>query len=150
MAGLVDDTGGQWIALSGLAISLSLVLVAVLVNQAAITGYYSSHAAIEFPKDDIQELTEQTQESAKGAAQLAWELNNTGNESVLSNFTELLSNYNTQVSVLYAAHGDTVNITPSKIVFNSSHRIDIIWLNISYNDGITYYSSEPEIIEVNQ
>ncbi len=150
MAGIIDDDVGQWIALSGLTISTSLVLVAILVNQAAITGFYSSYAALEFPKEKIREITAQTQESAKNAAQLAWELDNTSNETVLSNFTALLSSYNAQMNTIYAAHGETVNITLSKAVFNSSHSIDIIWLNISYNDGTTRYASEPEIIEVKQ
>ncbi|MCZ7355711.1 MAG: hypothetical protein O8C66_02970 [Candidatus Methanoperedens sp.] len=150
MASVIDDTDGQWIALSGLATSLSLVLVAVLINQAAVTDYYSSYAALEFPKETIREITAQTQESAKSLAQLAWELNHTGNETVLSNFTVLLSSYNAQVSMIYAIHGETVDITLSKAVFNSNHNIDLIWLNISYNDGITRYASEPEIIEMKQ
>ena len=150
MASVIDDTGGQWIALSGLAISLSLVLVAVLINQAAVTGYYSSYAALEFPKEQIREITTQTQESAKGAAQLACELNNPRNETVLSNYTALNRSYNAQTSMIYAVHGETLNITLVKSAFNSTHDIDIIWLNISYNDGTTRYASETEIIEVKQ
>ena len=153
MAGIIDDTDGQCIALSGLTISISLVLVAILVNEAAITGYYSSYAALEFPKEKIREITAQTQESAKNAAQLAWNYSgglHATNESVLNNFTALLSNYSAQMNTIYAVHGETVNITLSKAVFNSSHSIDIIWLNISYDDGTTRYTSEPEIIEVKQ
>jgi hypothetical protein len=148
MAGIIDDTGGQWIALSGLTISIALVMIAILVNQAAITGYYSSYAALEFPKEKIRELTTQTQESATSAAKLAWELNHTSDETVLYNFTALLNSYNDQMNTIHAVHGETVNISISKTVFNSSHSIDIIWLNVSYDDGITHYASEPEIIEV--
>lgn len=68
MASIIGDTGGQWIVLSGLTISLSLITVAVLFNQAAITGYYSSYASLEFPKDKIRELTVQTHESVKCSA----------------------------------------------------------------------------------
>jgi len=164
MAGLIDDTGGQWISLSGLTISLSLIVVGVLINQAAITGYYSSHAALEFPKNPIRELVAETQESAKGMAQLAWELNNSNNETVLSNFTILINNYSEQVNTIYAVHGITVNITlfnytvqandtytypPNIPIFNSTnHKIDIIRLNISYDDGTTRYALTPEIIEM--
>ena len=166
MAGVIDDTDGQWIALSGLTISISLVLVGILVNQAAITGYYSSYAALEFPKEKIREITMQTQESAKSAAQLAWEFNHTSNETVLSNFTALLNSYNAQMNTIYAVHGETVSVTLFNYtkgandtysyssggipLFNSSHTIDNIWLNISYYDGTTRYASEPEIIEVKQ
>ncbi len=166
MAGLIDDAGGQWIALSGLTISLSLIVVGVLINQAAITGYYSSHAALEFPKNQIRELVAETQESAKGMAQLAWELNNSSNETVLSNFTILINNYSEQVNTIYAVHSMTVNITlfnptkdndtftypPNIPIFNStnstSHKIENIWLNISYDDGTTRYVLAPEIIEM--
>ena len=78
MASVVDDTKGQWIVLSGLTISVILILIAVLINQASITGYYSSYAALEFPKESIRELTIQTRDSAKSTAELAWELNHTG------------------------------------------------------------------------
>jgi hypothetical protein len=150
MAGIIYDEGGQWIALSGLTISLSLVLVAALINQAAVTGYYSSYASFEFPAERIREITAQTQESAKSAAQLAWTLNHTSNETVLLHFTKLLSSYSSQMNAIYAVHGVTVNITVSKVVFDPKNNIDIIWLNISYNDGTTRYASEPEIIEMNQ
>lgn len=167
MAGIIDDTDGQWIALSGLTISLSLVLIAILVNQAMITGYYSSYAALEFPKEKIRGITTQTQESARNMAQLACELDNTSNETVLSNFTALLNSYGGQMNTIYAVHSETVGITlfnytngtnetyfyssGSIPLFNSSnHTIDNIWLNISYDDGITNYSSEPEIIEMKQ
>lgn len=163
MAGLIDDTHGQWIALSGLTISLSLIVVAVLINQAAITGYYSSHAAIEFPKNQIRELATETQDNAKIAAHLAWMINNSSNETVLSNFSAIISNYGSQVNTIYAVHGQTVNVTlfnynraddvytySSNIpIFNSTnHTIDRIWLNVSYDDGTTRYALEPEIIEM--
>lgn len=162
MAGLINDTGGQWIALSGLTISMSLIVVGVLINQAAITGYYSSHAALEFPKNQIRELVAETQESTKGMAQLAWELNHSSNETVLSNFTMLINNYSEQVNTIYAVHGMTVNIAlfnstvqandtytypPNIPIFNSTnHKIENIWLNISYDDGTTRYALTPEII----
>lgn len=154
----MHDENGQWIVLSGLTISLSLVAVAVLINQGAITGYYSSYAALEFPKDHIRELIAQTHETAKSAAQMAWQLNNTSNESVNSTFTVLLNNYSSQVSMLYAAHGENINITLSKSPdclinpdFNATtHSIEKICLSINYNDGITKFISDPEIIEVEE
>ncbi len=157
MAGLVGDSSGQWIVLSGLMVSVSLVIVAVLVNEAAITGYYSSSAPIDFPKGELRELTAQTHETAMSAAQLAWSLNNTTNKSVWDNFTNIMENYSRQVSMIYAAHGDTVNITPISpyntgdtcTQFNENTSLDIVCMNIIYSDGTTSYSSEAERIEVN-
>ena len=165
MAGLIDDTKGQWIALSGLTISLSLIAVAVLINEAAITGYYSSNAAMEFPKNQIRELVAQTEETARNEAEIARGLNNSSNGSIITNFTGLTNNYSQQVNTIYSMHGIRTNITifnytntgdrytysPGNIpIFNSSnnHKIDHIWLNISYHDGTTNYSLEPYIIEM--
>ena len=162
MASLINDERAQWITLSGLTISLSLVIVAILINQSAVTGYYSSYAIMEFPKEQIRELKTQTHETAKSAAQLAWALNNTSNVAVFSNFTRLLNNYSEQVNTIYAFHGETVNITlytydnntytyipGNNSMFNSTN-ISAIWLNITYDDGTTNYSSTPEIIEAKQ
>lgn len=150
MAGIRDDSSAQWIILSGFAISMSLIALAVLINQTSVTGYYSANAALEFPKEQIRDITSQTRETSIDAARIAWELNHTSNETVLQNFTRILNNYNNQVSILYAAHGETVNINISKVIFAPTSYIDTIWLNISYNDGKTYYASEPEIIKVTQ
>ncbi len=164
MACLIPDESGQWIALSGLTISISMITVAILINQAAVTGYYSSYAALEFPKEQIRELKTETQESARNAAYAAWMLSNDTNSSVFSNFTHLLESYAIQVNTIYAFHGGTVNISiynysinndsyiymPGNItVFNSTtHYMNVIWLNISYDDGTTRYASTPEVIEV--
>lgn len=150
MANIAGNTEGQWIILSGMTISLSLILLALLANQASITGFHSSHSALEFPKEQIRDLTQGVRDYSKNAAQLAWELNHTTNETVRNNFTRLLNNYTSQVSTIHSVYGNNVNVTISKIVFNSTNnsRINIIWLNIYYDDGITYYACEPEIIEM--
>ncbi len=145
----IDDTNAQWIILSGLTISLSLIAVAVFLNQAGMTGYSSVSTVLEFPKHEIRELVAETRENIIHEAQLAWSLNNTSNESVLLNFTKFLNNYSTQLSMLYAVHGETINLTLSKVVFNSTtNAIEVVWLNISYSNGDTTYASEPEIIEL--
>jgi len=164
MASLIKDERAQWITLSGLTISLSLVIVAILINQSAVTGYFSSYGILEFPKEQIRELKTQTHETAKSAAQFAWMLDHTSNEAVFSNFIMLINNYSEQVTTIYAVHGRTVNITLFNYtkasdtytyqqnnisIFNSTnHKIENIWLNITYDDGTTRYASTPEIIEV--
>lgn len=150
MADIAGNTEGQWIILSGMTISLSLILLALLANQASVTGFYSSHSALEFPKEQIRDLTLGVRDYSRTAAQLAWKLNSTTNETVRNNFTRLLNNYTSQVSTIHSVYGNNVNVTISKIVFNSTNnsRINTIWLNIYYDDGITYYACEPEIIEM--
>jgi hypothetical protein len=44
---------------------------------------------------------------------------------------------------------DTYTYPPNIPIFNStSHKIENIRLNISYDDGTTRYASKPEIIEM--
>ena len=150
MADLKNDTKGQWILLSGLTIAISLVTLVVLLNQSVVTGYYSSNAALEFPKEQIRDLTTQTRETAQSVTLLAYQINQSTNLSIPVIITTLLENYSTQTSMLYASHGETVDIQVANVSMNTSNTtiVNSIWMNINYYDGNTFYSSEPEIIEV--
>ncbi|KXS40974.1 hypothetical protein HWN40_00030 [Methanolobus zinderi] len=153
MESLKDDTKGQWIALSGLVISLILIGLAALANQAMLAGYHSSNAALEFPKENIRELNLHTKDNARIIRDLSLSINQTSNETVPVIFENLFDSYSDQVKKLHAVHGETVNV--SLVSINSTngtynHDIDMILVNIRYNDGNTYYASEPEMIEVRE
>lgn len=152
MESLRKDTRGQWIALSGLVLSLIIIGLAALANQAAMAGYHSSNAALEFPKENIRELNLHTRDNAKIIKDLSFEINKTSNESIPVIYGQLFENYSSQIEKLYAIHGETVDV--SLVSINSTNGtygindIDIIFVNIMYNYGRTHYVSEPEIIEV--
>lgn len=151
MESLRDNTQGQWIALSGLIISLILIGLAALANQAMLAGYHSSNAALEFPKENIRELTSHTRDNAKIIRDLSLNINSTSNETVPAIFEGLFQNYSSQIEKLHAAHGETVDV--SLISINSTNGtynddVDMVLVNIRYNDGNTHYVSEPEMIEV--
>ncbi|MDG6244214.1 MAG: hypothetical protein QCH31_07460 [Methanolobus sp.] len=152
MESMKKDTKAQWIALSGLVISLIIIGLAALANQAVIAGYHSSNAVLEFPKDNIRELNSHTRDSAMIIKDLSFEINSTSNETIPFIFEQLFDNYSTQMQALYAVHGETVDV--SLVSINSTNGtfgindIDLIFVNITYNDGRTHYISEPEIIEV--
>ncbi|WP_094227900.1 hypothetical protein [Methanolobus psychrotolerans] len=152
MESMRKNTKGQWIALSGLVISLILIGLAALANQAAIAGYHSSNAALEFPKENIRELNSHTRDNARIIKDLSFEINSTSNETIPFIFEQLFDNYSTQIQNLYASHGETADV--SLVSINSTNGtfgiddIDLIFVNITYNDGSTHYVSQPEIIEV--
>ncbi|MBP1910096.1 hypothetical protein [Methanolobus bombayensis] len=152
MEDLRKDTSGQWIALSGLVISLIIIGLAVLANQAALAGYHSSNAALEFPKENIRELNQHTRDNAQTIKDMAFYMNSTTNETVPVAFEQLFDNYSTQMQKLYAVHGEVVDV--SLVSINSTtgnytmEDIDMVFVNITYDDGRTHYSAEPEIIEV--
>lgn len=152
MAGLKENTSGQIIILAGFAICISLIALAVLVNQAMITGYYSSNAALEFPKHQIRDITSQTRESSVSMAELALRLNQSNNQSIGDNYRSLFRQYDRQMKKIYAVHGEEVNLSlyDMNLTVNGTNfsAQSTVWVNITYNNGMTYYASRPEIIEV--
>ena len=151
MEGLKNDTSGQWILLSGLAIAIALVTIAVLLNQANLNGYYSADTAIGFPKDDIRELKLQTHEVAGPAADIAYSENQTSNQSIDVGLSTVMDSYNEQVQVLYAAHGEFVDVEYMKYTRennSTNNSIGQVWVNVTFLNADTSYSSIPEIIEV--
>lgn len=144
MAGLREDTSGQLIILSGFVLCFSLVILTILVNQTMITGYHSSNAVLEFPKHQIRDITSQTRESCVYMT----EINQSNNQSI----DQLFRQYEQQMAILYAGHGEQITLDISEMNLTSmatnTSNISSVWVNITYNNGMTYYSSEPEIIEV--
>ncbi|ETA68277.1 hypothetical protein V7O61_13770 [Methanolobus sp. WCC1] len=152
MESLRKDTKGQWIALSGLVISLILIGLAVLANQAILAGYHSSNAALEFPKENIRELNLHTHDNAQTIRDMAFYMNSTTNETIPVAFEQLFDNYSIQMKKLYAVHGEVVDVTFVSVNSTSGNYtmndIDLVHVNINYYDGTTHYVAEPEIIEV--
>ncbi|MGB3907721.1 MAG: hypothetical protein WBL02_04715 [Methanomethylovorans sp.] len=151
MADLTDNTSGQLIILSGFVLCFSLVALAMLVNQTMISGYHSSNAVLEFPKHQIRDITSQTRESCVYITELAIELNQSNNKSIEENYHLLFKDYAEQMATLYAGHGEEVTLSSpidNGSITNNNLNISTVWVNITYNNGMTYYSSEPEIIEV--
>jgi hypothetical protein len=154
MESLKKDTRGQWIALSGLFISIILIGLAALANQAVIAGYHSSNAVLEFPKENIRELNSHTRDNARIIKDLSIDLNKTSNDTIPVIYESLFYNYSIQMRGLYAIHGKTVDLSLVSInstngTYNNSD-FDLIFVNISYNDGTVHYMSNPEIIEVRE
>lgn len=150
MAGLRENTSGQLIILSGFVLCISLVTLAVLVNQAMITGFHSSNAVLDFPKQQIRDITSQTRDSCVSITELA--INQNNYQSIESNYNSFFDQYKQQMAILYAAHGEEVTFSLSKMNLTSigtnTSAGGTVWVNITYNNGMTYYASEPEIIEV--
>jgi hypothetical protein len=152
MDNLKNNNNGQWIALSGLVISLIIISLAVLANQAIISGYYSSDAALDFPKENIRELRLQTWENAALAKNMAYCINATSNESVRGIYAGIFNNCSLQMEDLYGIHGETAGIEIMSINSSSNSTnvsdIDIVKVNITYANGKTLYRSTPEVIEL--
>ena len=57
MARLNDDA--QWIILLGLIISISIVFLALIVNEATLVGQTTSESVLDLPKSDYQDLRDE-------------------------------------------------------------------------------------------
>ncbi len=55
MARLNDDA--QWIILMGFLISFSFFFLALIINQSTVVGQTTAESVIEFPKNDIRDVT---------------------------------------------------------------------------------------------
>ncbi|QLC48788.1 hypothetical protein HWN40_00095 [Methanolobus zinderi] len=148
MESLKDDTKGQWIALSGLVISLIIISLALLANQAVVAGFYSSNAALELPKENIRELNLQTRENARIAMDISREINASSNQSISTAYASIFDSCSSQMRYIYALHGETIDVTLANMTYNNSSSSGLVWANISFQDAKTNYVSAPEIIEV--
>jgi hypothetical protein len=56
---------GQWIVLMGFIVSVSLFVLAIIINQSVTVGQTTSEAVLEFPKNEITEVREAVIDIAK-------------------------------------------------------------------------------------
>ena len=119
---LSDNNNAQWIMLSGFAVSLVVIGLALLLNQAMISSHQSAQAEQDFPKHDILELRSET---FKEAIRL--------NANVDSDdFNDTMSQYRENIDTLYLMHGEHVNISIADTTSGTA-------VTIKFTDGITKF-----------
>jgi hypothetical protein len=62
VARLNDDA--QWIILMGFLVSFSLFFLALIINQSTVVGQSTAESIIEFPKNDIRDISHVIKEHA--------------------------------------------------------------------------------------
>ncbi|MGB7533299.1 MAG: hypothetical protein WA977_10070 [Halobacteriota archaeon] len=141
---MIKDERGQWIISAGFLVSASIVILALLLNQAMMGGYQSSGAILEFPKHEIRELVQETHREVNIAATKA---NEKPSAEINSTFENMTSNYTNSVKHLYAAHGQMAYVNVSSSNFTDG-KISAVNVTILFSDGVTTCTFEPEIIEI--
>ena len=143
---MLKDERGQWIISAGFLVSVSIIILALLLNQAMMGGYQSSGAILEFPKHEIRELVQETHREVNIAAERANdEVGGTAAKELAFNNTML--NYTNSVEHLYAMHGQMVYMNISSVNFTSGNISDVN-VTLLFSDGVTTCTFEPEIIEI--
>jgi hypothetical protein len=123
----VNQKNGQWILLSGLVISLIIIGLSILLNQAMLSSHQSAQAEQTFPKKDILELRSET---FKEAIRININENVTNDE-----FNRTMDKFLENLETLYLMQGEHVNL----IVFDTGEGTAIS-VKIEFDDGITKYS----------
>lgn len=111
------DRRGQWIILSGLILTLGLVSLVILLNQAMSAGYKVSVAETDFASREITEIYEETVRTAKLV---------NGDDTKMSYFSD-------NISKIYATHGVFLEI-------NATKQSNTVKLNMHYYDEKVNFS----------
>ena len=116
---------GQWIVLMGFIVSVSLFVLAIIINQSVTVGQTTSEAVLEFPKNEISEVREVTIDTAK-----EWDSLDTYQRNLLRDDLYTLSMDRMNAVVYY-------NITNKKYE-DDYYKYDEIL--IRFNNGVTKYN----------
>ena len=122
-----NQKNGQWILLSGLVVSLIIIGLSILLNQAMLSSHQAAQAEQTFPKKDILELRSET---FKEAIRINLNENVTNDE-----FNQTMDQFLKNLETLYLMQGEHVNL----IVINTEEGTSIS-VKIEFSDGITKYS----------
>jgi len=113
---------GQWIILSGLILTLGLVSLVIILNQAMSAGYKVSTAETDFPNRAITEIYEETVRTAKLVRS--------------DKFNDSMKDYANDISNIYASHGVLVDINVT--MYEPSP--NIVNITMHYYDGKVNFS----------
>jgi len=117
VARLNDDA--QWIILMGFLISFSFFFLAIVINQSTVVGQTTAESVIEFPKNDIRDISQ----TISGSVNLPFPSNETVNRDIV---VIALNRKNAVVSYTI--------IQPAPPSDVHSHAV------IHYNNGVTEYN----------
>jgi hypothetical protein len=120
VARLNDDA--QWIILMGFLVSFSLFFLALIINQSTVVGQTTAESVIEFPKNDIRDISHVIKDNAGNNGQVG--------DRVQSDI----------VILSIQRKGAVVNYTLNTIFTRASTADMRNYSLIHYNNGVTEYS----------
>lgn len=117
MEGLNDEA--QWIILMGFLVSFSLFFLAMILNQSTVVGQTTAESVIEFPKNDIRDISHIIKDHAGDNGQVGDRVNHD------------------IINLSIKRKGAVVNYTLHTLVYqktdNFNHSL------IHYDNGVTIY-----------
>lgn len=110
-------------------VSMVVIGLAILLNQAMISSHQSAQAEQDFPKHDILEMRSET---FKEAIRL-----NLNNNMTSDDFNDTMSQYLENLDTLYLMYGEHVDIT-----VNDTTNGTAIAVKVNFTDGTTTFSEK--------
>jgi hypothetical protein len=143
MVKISHDDSGQFLLLTGIIISVGMIILLIFINQSSMGGYSSSDSIMNFPKNDIRDIRSETLSEAFAIGQL--ENNNlyaafpmTKGQHRLDGFNASFNDYAWDIQNLTAANGCMVNVSAVPLIHNDTIANATIW--IYYNNSETEYN----------
>ncbi|MDI6896748.1 hypothetical protein [Methanocella conradii] len=150
----MDDDSGQVILMMAIIIVIGMVVLLVYLNQSLLAGRSSSMSIMNFPKNDIRELKEETIAEAYTLGRM---VNDNLSYNVYSvdergikreqDYNENFNRYSDSISRLYAEKGSLIKLTSTPRVENGN--IVNATVTISYKNGETTYFENTTIQVLN-
>ncbi len=104
---LIENRDAQFILLGGFIVAIGLVITTVMLNNIIFQGNMAGEAGADPVKYDMVNLMQITEDEMKSAYWNATELG--GNAQ--SNFNSTTKNFSANLSMIYAFHGEGVNVS---------------------------------------
>jgi hypothetical protein len=139
-----DDDQAQWLLLSGVIISIGLVALLLLLNNAVLTGHSSSQSITSFPKNELRDLRSNSISEITVLGEAINKDNSiTSKEQAVIAFNTGFERYYHEAYNMSLIHGGLINIVAIPAIDTSSGGnliISNVSLSINYYDDTTTYS----------
>jgi hypothetical protein len=111
LMGLIENRDAQFMLLAGFIIGIGLVITTVMLNSVIFEGNMAVGAGTEPSKNDLINLIQITNDETRAAYRNATNGSASNDSRIIANFTRQTQNFSDNLSILYALHGEGVNIT---------------------------------------
>lgn len=138
-----DDDQAQWLLLSGVIISIGLVALLLLLNNAVLTGHSSSQSIISFPKNELRDLRSNSISEITLLGETINKDNGIPDEDKVQAFNDNFTRYFKETYNMSLIHGGLIDIVAIPKTDTSSGGnliISNVSLSIKYYDDTTTYS----------
>ena len=131
MARLNNDA--QWIVLMGFLVSFSFFFLALVINQSTLVGQTTAEGVIEFPKNDIRDISQVIKEHAQNNGRIG--------DPVQTDIVNIsLKRKGAVVNYTLDLAGDPSNPNPLEKLDHSRANDKNNYSLIHYNNGVTEYN----------